>query len=816
METHISRDSLTRSLQRSFPNVLATLLQEALQPTPDFDRIAQSIKLDPALTANVLSLVNSPFYGLSQKVLDLKRAAVILGTREILKIVLNIFLVETTRSKKENNRTLRNWRATIWSALAAQALAEHHCPEKAELAYLSALLKDLALLLPGTELSLAEDDPGHEVGGQGTERPEHACLSYDLLRERDLPQEMLDAILHHHDVDGLKEHAPLTQYVIMGASWAEMELPSDADPLQLVRFKYALQDHFSISEDKYKDLRALTLQRFAALTTLLKLADLESDSRLKFPSLWETIQRIFFLSLDLTHVSSGLESLARTIQKHLNFQWNLRVWELGLEWPRERQWSLYRCHLGDVLNEAQRYVLPQDIAWIYPGHRFTLAGGGQTWGELRIPKKYLDQDTLIQLGYYTRFLSQALEQYAQRTAVLEDKSRILDQLPIGVAWLNASGRVMDANPSLRRLLGVDVVHGKDLCAALNAHGLVHAEAPWRSFIEDAGRSSMSALLCPSALTQDMSTPCLYLSAHKIPDNKRKDILVLLEDIKDIAELQVQLLKQRDFLRGLINAMQDVILTTDGHGRITFTSLQLPPDVLGKNLFTIAQPVGEFAGSWDANLLEVLTTPQEVVLVLEGHPALPLDLLFSPLPAETGKDKEFLVVGRDLSTIRRLEKKLRRQAMCDELTGLFNQRHFLEILNRETLRARRSKRPLSLIFFDLDRFKTINDTQGHQAGDEILRGMGKLLRKIVRKGVDFPARYGGDEFTVLANETEEYQLIRLAERIKSAVKEHFQGVIGLSIGLARFDPQESPQQFLNRADRASYAAKQAGGGRIVAA
>lgn len=816
METRIPKDSLTRSLQRSFPQALATLLQEALRPLPDFDRIAQIIKLDPALTANVLSLVNSPFYGLSQKVLDLKRAAVILGTREILKIILSISLVETAHSEKKNrDLALRNWRATIWSALAAQTLAEHHCPEKADLAYLSALLKDLSLLLPETDRASMNNDPGVLAGGQEAAPPEHACLSCDLLHERDLPREMLDAILHHHDLDGLKEHAPLTQYVILGTSWAEMELPPDADPLQLISFKYALRNHFSISEGRYEDLRALTLQRFSSLTTLLKLADLESDSRLSSLSL-ENIQRIFFLSLDLTHVSGGLESLAKTIQKHLNFQWNLKAWELGLKWPRERQWSLYRCHLGEVLHEAQAYAMPQDIVWTYQGHRFTLTSGDQTWGELRIPEKYLSQDTLTQLGYYTRFLSQALEQYSQRMAVLEDKSRILDKLPIGVAWLNASGRVMDANISLRRLLGVDVVHGKDLYAALNTNGLASAEAPWRSFIEDDARTSMSALFCPSALTQDMSTPCLYLSAHKIPDDKRKDILVLLEDVRDVAELQAQLLRQRDFLRGLINAMQDVILTTDAYGRITFTSSQLPPDILGKNLFSITKPVGEFAGSWDATLLETLTTPQEVILFLEGGPVLPLDLLFSPLSAETGKDKEFLVVGRDLSTIRRLEEKLRQQAMFDELTGLFNHRHFLEILDRETLRARRSKRPLGLIFFDLDRFKNINDTQGHQAGDEILRGMGKLLRKIVRKGVDFPARYGGDEFAVLANEAEEHQMVHLAERIKNAVDERFQGAIGLSIGLAHFDPQESPQQFLNRADRASYAAKQAGGGRIVAA
>lgn len=815
MDTALPKDSLPRTLQRTFPPALVTLLQEILNPAPDFGRIAQLIKLDPALTANVLSLVNSPFYGMSQKVLDIQRASVILGIREILKIILSITLVEAFQPHARcRSRALQYWRLTIWSALAAQSLAEQQCPEKADVAYLCGMLKDIALLLPA-DGHAAKNDQRAGNSSCSHLQPEHAVQSRELLSGLNLPQEILEAIVSHHDSDNLKKHPALTQCLIMGTFWSEMELCSSADPLAQVRFKYMLQDYFSITSSDFESIREQILQRFTSLTRLLNMADQTSEARL-FALSVETIQRVFFLSLDLSDACGGLESLARIIQKHLCFQWNMRVWELGLKWPRERQWSLFRCHLGEVLHEVQTYALPEDLAWTHQGHCFALTTSGQAWGELRIPEKFLDQNTLIQIGHYTRFLSLSLEQYAQRMAILEDKARILDKLPVGVAWLNASGRVMDANLSLRRLLGVDVVHGKDLYAALNTNGLVGTEAPWRTFIEDAGQTSMSALFCPPAMTPDISTPCLYLSAHKIIDEKRKDILVLLEDIKDVTELQTQLLKQRDFLRGLINAMRDMVMTTDSRGRITFTSSQLPPEVLGKNLFSVTKPVGDFAGTWDHNLLGRLTTPQEAILFLEGGPAIPLDLLFSSLPVEPGQDKEFLVVGRDLSTVRRLEEKLRQQAMFDDLTGLFNHRHFLEILDRETSRARRSKRSLSLIFFDLDRFKTINDTQGHQAGDAILRDIGKILRKIVRKGVDFPARYGGDEFAVLANETDMQQVHHLAERVMQAIEQRFQGIIGLSIGLAQLDAQESPQELLNRADRASYAAKQAGGNRIVEA
>lgn len=803
-----------RSLRLSFPPALATLLREILNPEPDFERIGKVIRTDPALTANVIALVNSPFYGLSRKILDLKHAAVILGTRELLKIILGISLVETSRldGKLEPHIT-QLWRTTIWSATAAQTLAEHHCPEQTDQAFLSALLKDIALLLPAE--SLAEHAPGarekHEDQPCGADHADAGCR---LLGDINLPREMLDAVAAHHDLARIRDHPPLTQCVILATAWAETELDPRTDPLARINFKYALQEQLAAPGPAIETFRKTILRRFTSLTRLLHLDDPVFDTRLLTLSV-DKIQRIFFLSMDLAGAVGGLESLARIIQKHLHFQWNLRAWELGLRWPRERQWSLFRCHLGEILHETQTYVPFQDLTWTYSSRCFVLAAGGRTWGEIRIPEKFLNQEILDQLGYYTRFVSQALEQYSLRTAILEDKARILDRLPIGVAWLNASGRVMDANASLRRMLGVDVVQGKDLYAALNSNGLVRAEAPWRSFIEHTEQNSMSSLLCPAAMSPDISTPCLYLSAHKISDGKRRDILVLLEDIKDIAELQSQLLKQRDFLRGLINAMRDVILTTDDQGRITFTSSQLPPDLLGRDLFAVTKPASDFAGSWDANLLDKLTAPQEVILFPGGGPAIPLDLLFSPLPPQADGSREFLIVGRDLSSIRRLEEKLRQQAMFDELTGLFNHRHFMEILDRETSRARRVRRPLSLIFFDLDRFKQINDTQGHQAGDEILRGVGNILRKTGRKGVDFPARYGGDEFAVLANETDEQQVRHLAERIRAAVRERFSKVIDLSIGLAQFLPEEAQEDFLKRADRASYAAKQAGGGRIVA-
>ena len=98
------------------------------------------------------------------------------------------------------------------------------------------------------------------------------------------------------------------------------------------------------------------------------------------------------------------------------------------------------------------------------------------------------------------------------------------------------------------------------------------------------------------------------------------------------------------------------------------------------------------------------------------------------------------------------KKLRDLALGDELTGLFNQRHFLSSLENELVRAARYRRPFSLVLIDIDYFKRINDEYGHRAGDIVLREIGTLLKETARN-TDVACRYGGEEFAILCPETD---------------------------------------------------------------
>jgi diguanylate cyclase (GGDEF)-like protein len=164
----------------------------------------------------------------------------------------------------------------------------------------------------------------------------------------------------------------------------------------------------------------------------------------------------------------------------------------------------------------------------------------------------------------------------------------------------------------------------------------------------------------------------------------------------------------------------------------------------------------------------------------------------------------------------LHQERERQAVIDGLTGVANRRSFNEMLAREYERARRYDHPLSLVMIDLDHLKKINDTYGHQAGDEAIRAIGTVLRQSSRS-VDLPARYGGEEFCVLLPNTEIDMAEQLAERLRRLINEveiPQVGFISASIGVATF-PQhaDDPDLLLKRADEALYVAKQAGRNQV---
>jgi len=183
---------------------------------------------------------------------------------------------------------------------------------------------------------------------------------------------------------------------------------------------------------------------------------------------------------------------------------------------------------------------------------------------------------------------------------------------------------------------------------------------------------------------------------------------------------------------------------------------------------------------------------------------------------TGQVIELIGVTRDISERKAFEAELRNFAVTDGLTGVWNRRQGTELLAAD-LAARRPGQALSLLMLDIDHFKAINDTFGHQAGDHVLIEIASRLRRSLR-GNDMVARWGGEEFIVLVRDCALPDAGRLAENIRAAIAEVPFGPMGritVSIGAAEARDNEDLQSWLSRADQALYRAKRAGRNEVVA-
>lgn len=185
------------------------------------------------------------------------------------------------------------------------------------------------------------------------------------------------------------------------------------------------------------------------------------------------------------------------------------------------------------------------------------------------------------------------------------------------------------------------------------------------------------------------------------------------------------------------------------------------------------------------------------------------------------------INQDLGVIsRKLEKKnkeleeankkIQQMARIDSLTGLYNRRHFFETYNKMFSFSKRKKSPLSIIMADIDHFKKINDSKGHQTGDSVLQVLGKTLNESCRKE-DIVARYGGEEFVISLLDIKLEDAITFTERLKSSFSSKIESELGfkvtLSFGVAQLNSENHPNELIKAADEKLYQAKNSGRDKI---
>lgn len=210
----------------------------------------------------------------------------------------------------------------------------------------------------------------------------------------------------------------------------------------------------------------------------------------------------------------------------------------------------------------------------------------------------------------------------------------------------------------------------------------------------------------------------------------------------------------------------------------------------------------------------ITAKTDTNSILEGFNLGAVDFITKPfhVPEVCARVKTHLTLSAAI-------KKLTRDSETDPLTGLFNRRTFLNKIEHEALRFRRTQKPFSLIFGDIDFFKKINDTYGHSAGDAVLISVSNLL-KTGKREIDQVARWGGEEFLILLPETDLNGAVLLAQKLRELVSnipthhEDQKICVTMSFGVSSYDKDTNIEKTIDIADQRLYLAKNSGRNKVV--
>jgi len=286
-------------------------------------------------------------------------------------------------------------------------------------------------------------------------------------------------------------------------------------------------------------------------------------------------------------------------------------------------------------------------------------------------------------------------------------------------------------------------------------------------------------------------------------------------ITRIHATEYALLESEERYRSIFEHVDDIIYTVEADG--TFSSISpsierllgwQPDEWIGRTFPLIVHPddlprMQELFLKAQAG--ESLPVFQVRILTKEGRY---LDSEIVANPIHRGGSIAILGVVRDITERKRKEQEIHLLAATDSLTGIVNRREFTSVLENELARVARYGTPLALVMYDLDHFKQVNDTFGHDVGDQVLQTITDLVKRNIR-GIDVEARWGGEEFMVLMPQSDILAAKNAAEKLRIVIASHrFDkvGYVTASFGVTEFTPQDDLNSLLKRVDGALYKAK----------
>ena len=367
----------------------------------------------------------------------------------------------------------------------------------------------------------------------------------------------------------------------------------------------------------------------------------------------------------------------------------------------------------------------------------------------------------------------------------------------------------------------------DLWATISAGKVWHGEICNRR--KDGTLYWVASTILPCI--DDDGLPGRYVSVRTEITPIKEAQLVLQRSRDDLEQLvqrrSGELAEREKVLRSITNAAQDAVMMIDHEGQVSYWNPAAEKmfgyaeaEVVGKNLHELIVPeryleranqgFSRFVSSGDGPSIGKTTALQARH---RNGKEFPVDISLSAM--QLGGNWNAVGIVRDATDRVQTEERLRQLATTDTLTGICNRRHFDEVLDSEIERTSRFSNPLSLILFDIDHFKRINDSFGHQAGDRVLIQLSRAIEGMTRT-TDLFARWGGEEFVVLLPGSDLDAGRVLAEKLRMMLeKQHFSdvGQVTCSFGVAEHVRGEGRDALIKRADHCLYHAKSAGRNRV---
>ncbi len=298
-------------------------------------------------------------------------------------------------------------------------------------------------------------------------------------------------------------------------------------------------------------------------------------------------------------------------------------------------------------------------------------------------------------------------------------------------------------------------------------------------------------------------------------------IAIITDVTDLIEAKEKV----KILAQAVEQMDELVKITDVDGNIIYVNNSLIANTGYKEIELIGQnprilksgkhTKAFYKKMWDTILSKkiyrnvLINKKKDGTLYYE-------DLTISPIIDENGEIRYFVATSKDVSSQIELEERLKIMATTDALTGIYNRYKMNEEIEFEIKKAKRYKKSFALIMFDIDFFKVINDTYGHDIGDKVLEELALLVTRSIRSTDTF-ARWGGEEFMILARNSDAKSATLLAEKIRKKVENFLfaDGInITISIGISLYNRQKTKETLLKEADRALYRAKAEGRNKTV--